>query len=207
MLETNSFDTVCHEHVEYYSLRVIEALLQKNSLEIIHLELNRVNGGSIALTAAPVGSRPVETSEMLAWLRRSEEALQLDNKEVYSDFAKRTSVVILQLRHLIDSIKEAGKTVSGYGASTKGNVTLQCAGLGPEEISVIYEVNEDKFGKTTPGTKIPIVSEARLIEDSPDYLLVLPWHFREHVIEKCRAYLEQGGHLIFPLPHVDVVGG
>jgi SAM-dependent methyltransferase len=207
MLETNSFDTVCHEHLEYYSFRVIEELLERSGLEVIELELNKVNGGSIAVTCAHADAHEVKNREILDWVRRSESIMNLSSIEPYEDFARRSERICSQLSELVGSIKRADKRVSGYGASTKGNVTLQYAGLTHELIDVIYEVNEDKFGCQTPGTNIPIVSEQHLLEDSPEYLLVLPWHFRDHVIEKCATYLARGGALIFPLPYVDIVRG
>ncbi|MBT5716834.1 MAG: class I SAM-dependent methyltransferase [Betaproteobacteria bacterium] len=205
MLASNAFDTVCHEHIEYYSLKVIEDLLNAEGLEVISASLNQVNGGSIAVTAAPVGSRELETPEVLSWLRKSEAELRLDKFDIYSQFANRSRVVSAQLKHLILSIKSSGKTVSGYGASTKGNVTLQYSSLGADLIDVIYEVNKDKFGKVTPGSGIPIVSEKQLLEDQPDYLLVLPWHFREFITLKCSEYIDNGGTLIYPMPYVDLV--
>jgi hypothetical protein len=94
----------------------------------------------------------------------------------------------------------------GYGASTKGNVLLQFCGFGPDHIDSIAEVNEDKFGRVTPGTGIPIVPEDELRERRPDYVLVFPWHFRDGIIEREEEYLRAGGRLIFPLPEVEIVG-
>jgi hypothetical protein len=94
----------------------------------------------------------------------------------------------------------------GYGASTKGNVLLQFCGLGPAHIEAIAEVNEDKFGRVTPGTGIPIVSEDEMRARRPDSLLVLPWHFRDGIVEREEAYLKDGGLLIFPLPEIEIVG-
>ena len=205
MLSTNSFDTVCHEHIEYYSLRVIENLLSNEGLEVIDVSLNQINGGSVAITAAPAGSYELETPDLLSWLRKSETELGLDQLDVYMEFANRSRIISNQLYQLVSSIKSSGKTICGYGASTKGNVTLQYAGLRADMIDVIYEVNKDKFGKLTPGTGIPIVSEKQLLQDKPDYLLVLPWHFREHITMKCRDYVSNGGTLIYPMPYVDLV--
>jgi hypothetical protein len=94
----------------------------------------------------------------------------------------------------------------GYGASTKGNVLLQFCGFTPFDIEAIGEVNEDKFGHVTPGTGIPIVSEAEVRKRRPDYLIVFPWHFRDGIIEREDEYLRRGGRLIFPLPEIEIVG-
>jgi len=204
MLETNSFDTICHEHLEYYSLKVIEDLLMKNGLEIFDVELNRVNGGSIGITCGRSGVHQKNNAEVLDWLRKSEMILELSTIAPYREFAKRAEKMRTQLSDLVDSIRRSGKNVAGFGASTKGNVTLQYAGLDSTKIDVIYEVNQDKFGRSTPGTMIPIVSEDRLLSDQPDYLLILPWHFRDHVIRSCDEYLSRGGALIFPMPFLEI---
>jgi hypothetical protein len=106
---------------------------------------------------------------------------------------------------LIDQLEGEGAKVLGYGASTKGNVILQYCGITPERLPFIAEVNEDKFGCFTPGTGIPIISEADARAMKPDYLLVLPWHFRTNLIEREAEFLRDGGKMIFPLPAIEVV--
>jgi hypothetical protein len=101
---------------------------------------------------------------------------------------------------------QRGEKILGYGASTKGNVILQFCGLTPKELPAIAEVNPDKFGCYTPGTLIPIISEQEAHALRPDAFLVLPWHFRENLIEREAAYLASGGGMIFPLPKIEVVG-
>ena len=98
-----------------------------------------------------------------------------------------------------------GKKVLGYGASTKGNVLLQFCGFTADDIKYIVEVNPDKFGCYTPGTGIPIISEAEGRELKPDYYLVLPWHFRKSIVQRERAFLGDGGKMIFPLPALEVI--
>jgi hypothetical protein len=108
---------------------------------------------------------------------------------------------------LLQDISRQGKTVFGYGASTKGNVLLQFCNITPDLLPYIAEVNEDKFGAYTPGTKIPIISEREARTMDPDYFMVLPWHFRQGIVQKESAYLERGGQLIFPLPALEVISG
>ena len=109
------------------------------------------------------------------------------------------------LRRLIRDLVRDGRKIVGYGASTKGNVLLQFCGLGPAEIPAIADVNPDKFGCVTPGTHIPIVSEEEARALDPDFLLVLPWHFKSGIVERERAFLEKGGKLIFPFPEIEIV--
>ena len=109
------------------------------------------------------------------------------------------------LKRLLESLVGDGKRVLGYGASTKGNVTLQFCGIGPDLVPAIAEVNTDKFGTVTPGTHIPIVSEAEARAMEPDYFLVLPWHFKEGILQREKGYLSNGGRMIFPFPEIEII--
>jgi C-methyltransferase C-terminal domain len=110
-----------------------------------------------------------------------------------------------RLRNLLSSIQAEGKKVFGYGASTKGNVLLQYCGIDRNLLPAIVEINEDKFGSFTPGTNIPIVSEAEAMAQRPDYLMVLPWHFRDGILRRETDFLSRGGTFIFPLPELELV--
>lgn len=206
MLRMNSYDTICHEHLEYYSFSVVHRLLDEAGLKVVDLRTNAVNGGSFAVTVAHRGSRHREAGALIRWMLESERQLALDRPETYHSFARRIARHRGDLRALVDGLRGEGARIIGCGASTKGNVILQYCGLGPEEIEVISDVNEDKWGSTTPGTRIPIVPEAEARALAPDCMLVLPWHFRDGIIERERAFLEGGGRLIFPLPEIEIVG-
>jgi hypothetical protein len=205
MLRMNSYDTVCHEHIEYYSLSVIYKLLAKHNLRITDVELNSVNGGSFAVTAVKEKSLYLGNDEIVNWLLEQEDRMRLDTLRPYQAFAKRVSQHREDLRNLIIGIRNAGKSVVGYGASTKGNVLLQFCELGPSEISCIAEVNPEKFGAYTPGSNIPILSEKEVQAKKPDYMLVLPWHFRDGILQREKEFLKSGGRLIFPLPHIEII--
>ena len=205
MLRMNSYDTVCHEHIEYYSLSVIYKLLAKHNLRIIDVELNSVNGGSFAVTAVKENSLYLGNGEIVNWLLEQEDRMGLNTLRPYQAFAKRVSQHREDLRNLIIGIRNAGKSVVGYGASTKGNVLLQFCELGPSEISCIAEVNPEKFGAYTPGSNIPILSEKEVRAKKPDYMLVLPWHFRDGILQREKEFLKSGGRLIFPLPEIEII--
>lgn len=205
MLRMNSYDTVCHEHIEYYSLSVIYKLLAKHNLRIIDVELNSVNGGSFAVTAVKENSLYLGNGETVNWLLEQEDRMGLNTLRPYQAFAKRVSQHREDLRNLIIGIRNAGKSVVGYGASTKGNVLLQFCELGPSEISCIAEVNPEKFGAYTPGSNIPILSEKEVRAKKPDYMLVLPWHFRDGILQREKEFLKSGGRLIFPLPEIEII--
>ena len=109
------------------------------------------------------------------------------------------------LRRLLTALRDDGKRILGYGASTKGNVVLQFCGIGPDLVEAIAEVNPDKFGHVTPGTHIPIVSEADALKMKPDYYLVLPWHFKDGILQREQKFLADGGKMIFPFPEIEIV--
>lgn len=205
MLRTGSYDTVCHEHLEYYSLTVVRDLLLRHGLRIIDVQTNSINGGSFAVTAALETSRHVSNKPVIDWLLQQEAAMGLDTRRPYDAFAARVALHRKDLTGLIRSLTDAGQKVVAYGASTKGNVLLQSCGLTPAELSAVAEVNEEKFGSYTPGTKIPIMSEDSVSSLGPDYMLVLPWHFRDFIVEKEAEFLNDGGKLIFPLPEIEIV--
>jgi hypothetical protein len=131
--------------------------------------------------------------------------LGLDTPKPYRDFEERVFKHRKNLLQLIEALVADGKTIIGYGASTKGNVLLQFCGLTVKHIPYIAEVNEEKFGAFTPGTNIPIISEAEAHAMKPDYFLVLPWHFKHNILARETDYIEQGGKFIFPLPEIEIV--
>lgn len=209
MLKKASFDTICHEHLEYYSLAVIERLLESAGLEIVHAELNEVNGGSIRFFASHVGSRErrAEEAATLQTLRDREAEMQLATTEPYEAFARRALKVREDLSELLRELRAEGKRIHIYGASTKGNTILQFAGIDSSMIECAADRNPDKWGSETIGTHIPIVSEEESRAREPDYYLVLPWHFLDEFVEREAAFLARGGKFIVPLPDVRVVEG
>ncbi|MBE6838054.1 MAG: class I SAM-dependent methyltransferase [Ruminococcus sp.] len=205
MLRNNSYDTVCHEHLEYYSLGAIKYIMDVAGLRILDVSTNDINGGSFAITVAKKDSAYKSNSGIINWFLGQEKNLGLDTLKPYLDFAARTVEHRIQLKSLLDSLAKDGKLVCGYGASTKGNVILQYCGITEEEVKVFGEVNPDKFGSFTPSTYIPIDDEEKVRAMKPDYFLVMPWHFRNGILAKEKEYLKSGGHFIFPLPFIDIV--
>ena len=205
MLRNNSYDTICHEHLEYYSLGAIKYIMDAAGLRIIEVTTNDINGGSFAITVAKKSSPYKENKSLIEWYFKQEKAMGLDTVQPYLDFAKRAEEHRKQFIDLLDALAADGKLVCGYGASTKGNVLLQYCGVTPEQIKVFGEVNPDKFGAYTPATFIPIDDEAKVKAMKPDYLVVMPWHFRNNILAKEKEYLKSGGHFIFPLPFIEIV--
>ncbi len=205
MLRTNSYDTVCHEHLEYYSLGVVKKILDEAGMRPIDVKMNGVNGGSFAVTAVRHSDPRGGAESVVEWLLLQEERMGLQTPRPYRQFEERVYNHRTDLIRLLEALKDDGKTVIGYGASTKGNVVLQFCGIGPDLLPCIVEVNPDKFGHVTPGSHIPIVSEVEARAMHPDYMLVLPWHFRDNIVRREKEFLSRGGRLIFPFPEIEIV--
>ena len=201
MLERNSYDTVCHEHLEYYALAQVKWMSDRAGLRIVDVEFNETNGGSFSVAAAKISSSYAEFPGLQKLLNRESKA-GLDGPEPYRAFAARAAASRDDLRAFFSRTKASGQRVAGLGASTKGNVLLQYCGLSGRELYAIGEVNEDKFGCFTPGSLIPIRPEQELFADEPDFFLVLPWNFREFFLRK---YKPTKAALVFPLPKLDMV--
>lgn len=205
MLRTNAYDTICHEHLEFYSFKVVQFILRQCGMRVVDVETNGINGGSFAVTACKENAPFVSNRSVIEWLLRQEEEMQLATVAPYVAFAERMRNHRQNLRDLLNALVADGKKILGYGASTKGNVLLQYCGIGVEHLPCIAEVNEDKFGAYTPGTNIPIVSEAEARAMKPDYFFVLPWHFKAGILEREKNFREQGGKFIFPLPEIEII--
>jgi hypothetical protein len=200
MLDTNAYDTICQEHLEYYALRQVKWMTDRVGFKIVNVELNDVNGGSFSIAVAKRDSSHTVAPD-LDLLLHQEDKRQLDHLETYRAFAGRVEAARAELREFLSRVKRQGKRIYGLGASTKGNVILQYCGITPRELECIGEVNSDKFGCFTPGSYIPILPEDEVLAMKPDYLLVLPWHFRRF-FESSRKFSEF--RLVFPLPRLEV---
>jgi hypothetical protein len=199
MLATLSYDTVCHEHLEYYGLSQIRWMTRRAGLRIVDVETNDINGGSFAVTIAKGrGDAPI-VDEMI---RRE---ATLEDLATYETFRANVARHRTELRSLLGRLADEKKKVIGFGASTKGNVLLQYCGIERTLLPAIAEVNADKFGCYTPGTRIPIISEEEARKGRPDVFFVLPWHFRASILERERAFLAGGGRFLFPLPTIELV--
>lgn len=210
MLEMNSYDTICHEHIEYYSLAVIENLLGRVDMRIVRAEVNEINGGSLRCYATHGSSfrfKSEDYAENIKLLRQREFDLELDSDRPYRNFQDRINVHREELNSLLKKLKRENKRIHVYGASTKGNVILQWCGIDNRIVDFAAERNPEKYGATTLGTDIPIISEEESRRLRPDYYLVLPWHFKTEFVERERETLAQGTGLIFPLPSIEIIHG
>jgi NDP-4-keto-2,6-dideoxyhexose 3-C-methyltransferase len=200
MLAMNSYDTVCHEHLEFYGLQQIKWMADRVGFKILDVEFNDVNGGSFSITVAKTaGGEPVVPS--VQKILDDEDAAGLGTLKPFQEFAVRVEQTRTDLKDFVQRAKVEGKVVAALGASTKGNVLLQYCGFTPDDIPFVGEVNAEKYGAFTPGTFIPIISEDELLAKNPDYLLVLPWHFRKFFDENPRL---KSVKKLYPLPDLQI---
>jgi len=176
--------------------------MDKAGLEVVDVKLNDVNGGSFSVIVAHKGSRHTDIENVADSLIASEQSKRLSNLEPYKQFACRAEENKQSIQDFVQMAKREEKRVCGLGASTKGNVILQYCGFGLDDIEVIGDVNKDKHGALTPGTWIPIEAEEIVLESKPDYLIVLPWHFKDFFIENPKF---KGENLVFLLPYLEIV--
>jgi len=174
-------------------------------MRLIDVKMNTANGGSVSVTAVCKADPRRGSEAVLNWLLEQESHMGLDTPRPYRDFEERVYRHRADLMRLLRTLAAEGKKVLGYGASTKGNVVMQFCGVTTNEISAIAEVNPDKFGAFTPGTNVPIISEAEARAIKPDYFLVFPWHFKDGIVQREAEFLANGGRMIFAFSEIEIV--
>lgn len=214
MVDQMAFDNICHEHVYYHSLSSLVNLFSKHGMMVVDADLNDVNGGSIRIYVVKDTANPAKfaTAQMrsVCWFRTEallewERTANIANPDVWLRFGQNLETLKSQVVDFIRDARAQGKTVYGYGASTKGNTLLQYFGLTAADIVAIAERSPYKWGKKTVGTEIPICSEDEMRAAKPDYLLVLPWHFIDEFVKREQDFLEAGGAFIVPCPRFEVI--
>ncbi len=204
MLEKNSFDTVCSEHLEYYSLTAIDYILERSGLKVEDVELNGVNGGSFRLYIRHASF--VNETQAVRDMRTFEKSMRLTDLQTYIDFAARIQKNKVEMIAFLETQKKLGKKVIGYGASTKGNTILAYYGIGPDLISYVADRNPIKWGRQTV-TRIPIISEDDARKMNPDYFLALPYHFMDEFLQREQEFIKKGGKFVSPIPNLTFFPG
>lgn len=214
MLQQMAFDNICHEHVYYHSLNSIATLFDPHGFSIIDANVNDTNGGSIRIYLAKKKANPscfgtAQLRQVCAYRADSilnfERIADISDPYVWKVFGEKLQALRISLIDFVKNARADGKTIYGYGASTKGNTLLQYFGLTKEDITAIAERSPYKFGKKTIGTEIPIVSEEEMRAAKPDYLLVLPWHFIDEFVKRETDFLNAGGALVVPCPEFKII--
>ena len=204
ILKKKMFDTICHEHLEYYSTNVINEMCKQNELKIIDIKSNEINGSSKQFHIAHKKSSYKQNKKVINSTLKSEKKMKLDSVKTLQKFFKEINIIKSKLLKLLSLIKRNKKSIHAYGASTKGNVLLQYFGIGRNFIDFVAERNPNKFNLYTPGTAIKIVSERISRKMKPDYYLVLPWHFKNEILKRERKIMKAGSRFIFPLPKLKI---
>ncbi len=205
IVRNNLFDTICHEHLEYYSSKIIINLMKKNDLKVFDLKKNNINGGSIRYYIAHNGSKYNTKFNKINLILRQENKYQLEKIQTYKNFLKKINIQKKKLNNFLKNKIRDKKIIHGYGASTKGNVLLQYFGINQNHISFIADRNPKKYNLFTPGTKIKIISEKISRNKKPDYYLVLPWHFKKEILSREKKIRKKGTKFIFPLPVLKII--
>ena len=204
IVRTFSYDTFCQEHYEYYSLMSLQYIFKKSNMKIIDFGLNDINGGSIWINVSHLNSKYISKSKKINTQIIFEKRKKIDKVETYKNFFKNVFNHAHKLNLLISKLKDKNLKISGFGASTKGNVLLQLAELNNQKIDRIYEVNKEKFGKLTPITKINILDEKQINNYYQDYILILIWHFKSFIYKKIKKKNKKI-KLIIPFPKIKII--
>ncbi len=204
LIQENQYDTIYHEHFQYYTVESARRALSRGGLSVVDVELLPTHGGSIRLWARP-DAVAGEPSERMTRILDAEKAAGLHEMSGYTEFSERVTKVRLDLNKFLTDAALEGKTVVGYGAPGKGNTLLNHCGIRPDVLRYTVDRNPYKHGRFTPGTRIPILPPERIEADKPDYVLVLPWNLRTELTAQLSFAGDWGGKLVFPIPHLEIV--
>jgi hypothetical protein len=205
IVRNNLFDTICHEHLEYYSSKIIIKLMEKNGLKVFDLKKNNINGGSIRYYIAHNNSKYNVKFNKINLVLRQENRYKLEKVQTYKKFLRKINIQKNKLNDFLKKKIKLKKNIHGYGASTKGNVLLQYFNINKNQINYIADRNPKKYNLYTPGTQIKIISEKISRNLRPDYYLVLPWHFKKEILSREKKIRKKGTKFIFPLPKLRII--
>ena len=198
------FDTLCHEHLEYYSLKVIDKMCKKNNLRLFDINSNTINGGSAQIFICKNDAKYKTKKKTINKFFKLEKELKLDQKATFFKFFKKINKIKFDLLTFLSKQKKNNKTIHCYGASTKGNVLLQYFKIDNKIIDYVAERNPQKYNLFTPGSKIKIIPEKDSRAMIPNYYLVLPWHFKKEILKRETNIIKRGSKFIFPLPKISI---
>ena len=201
LVEQCQFDTIYHEHLCYFSATALSALFRRHRLFLNDVEEVPIHGGSLRLFV-DLAERP---AERLTRLLAEEAALGITRPAFYADFAARVRSVREGISALLYGLRAEGKRIMGYGAAAKGTIMLNYAGIGPDKLSCVVDRNIHKQGRYIPGVRLPIRDPSVILEEMPDYLLILPWNFKQEIMTQQATYRARGGRFIVPIPEPTVI--
>jgi 2-polyprenyl-3-methyl-5-hydroxy-6-metoxy-1,4-benzoquinol methylase len=205
LITENQFDTIYHEHFSYLSLIVVEAIFKKNGLQIFDVEELSTHGGSLRIFAQRTDTGMHILTSQVTELRNLEIDEGMASSDFYKGFQKKADDIKDSIFKFLIDAQRNGKSVAAYGAAAKGNTLLNYAGIKPNQISYVVDKNPNKQGKYMPGSHIPIVSEQFLKNDSPDYVVILPWNLKDEIISQLGYIKENGGKFVTIMPVLEII--
>ena len=201
LIDHGEFDTIYHEHLCYFSVTALTELFRRHGLALNRVEPLAIHGGSLRLFVEKRERQDRSVAEYLQAERRA----GVDRFDYYAGFSARVARIRGDLLELLARLKREGARIAGYGAAAKGTILLNFAGIGREMLEFVADRNVHKQGRYMPGVRLPIVAPGRILETQPDYLLILPWNFKDEIMEQQGEYRSRGGRFIVPVPEVVVI--
>ena len=203
LIKKIEYDTIYHEHLSYFSVKPLISFFNKFDLEVFDIDLVDIHGGSFRVYVGKKSTRPI--APVVEQLLREEEEMKLYSHEVLDNFAESVMKNRRDLVWLLQKLKHDGKTIAGVSAPAKGMTLLNYCRIGTELLDVVTEKSTLKIGRFTPGTHIPVVADAYLLDKTPDYALLLAWNFADEIMKNLDGFVKKGGKFIIPIPMPRIV--
>ena len=201
LIEHGEFDTIYHEHLCYFSVTALSALFNRHGLHVTRVVPLSIHGGSLRVFVEKRNQPEQSVREYL----ESEKRLGLDKLDYYADFSNRVNQIRTELNELLQGLKERKARIVGYGAAAKGTIMLNYVGIGQETLDFVVDRNTHKQGRYIPGVRLPIAAPERVLAEQPDYVLILPWNFKDEIMEQQAEYRRRGGKFIVPVPRPTII--
>lgn len=205
LMQENQFDTIYHEHFSYFSILATEKLFASHGLTLFDVEEIPTHGGSLRIYARHSDAADISASDRLKKVRTDEANAGLDEMSSYSDFSDQVIETKRKILTFLIEARRAGKTIAGYGAPGKGNTLLNYCGIRTDFIDYTVDRNPYKHGRFLPGTRIPIFDTTKIAETKPDYVFILPWNFKDEIMEQLAYIREWGGQFVIPIPELTII--